>query len=212
MTGGAGGLIALAGRYGVLEGSEELRRLLEYWALLRKWNTKMNLTASTAWVEISWLFEEALWAAVFYPTGGLDHLDLGSGAGFPAIPLKIMRPGMRLRMVEGRSKRAVFLETAAERLGLMETEVFCGRVEEYLDRTALQGFDVVSWKGLKLSPQDFRLILKRSRPQTHIWLFHGSNLPMADPSTLHTLPLVRRERFPSESSRWLSVYSVMSHE
>ena len=68
---------------------ERVRLLSEYLRLLRKWNSKINLTASSEWDALSPLFSEALWAAGLYPESERSHLDIGSGAGFPAIPMRV---------------------------------------------------------------------------------------------------------------------------
>lgn len=198
---------ALSLRYGLSRESEEVRRLLRYSALLEKWNSRINLTASTEWPAVSWLYEEALWAAQWYPQTEVVHLDLGSGAGFPALLLKILGPGMRLRLVESRAKRAAFLETVAADLHLDGTDVVAGRVEEYLRGPAVPEFDIVSWKGLKLSRRAFRLLLAASRPTTQVWLFHGPELPLEDPAHAQdVLTLRQREPFPGRPDRWLSIF------
>lgn len=59
-------------------------------------------------------------------------LDVGSGAGFPGIPLKILLPGIRLVLLEPRAKRALFLETVVREMGLRGVTVECRRAEDYL--------------------------------------------------------------------------------
>jgi 16S rRNA (guanine(527)-N(7))-methyltransferase RsmG len=203
----AGALIDLVRRYGFDEGAEESRRLLRYLKLLEKWNKRINLTASTAWPAIGLLFEEALWAARYFPEKGGSHLDIGSGAGFPAIPLHIMRPALRLVLLESRVKRAVFLEEAVAELQLAGTTVVCQRAEAYLRSQAASGCDVVSWKGIRLSSEVFGLLLAVCRPDTRFWLFHGTGLSVADPKEVERrLMLLRRENFPGRAGWQLSIY------
>lgn len=187
----------------------EMQLLLAYLALLEKWNARVNLTATTEWDELGSLFAEAIWAAGLYPKGPVAHLDIGSGAGFPAILMRIMRPDMRLCLVESRTKRAAFLETLITDLHLEGTQVICSRVEELLRSREAPSFDIVSWKGLKLSAEAFGLLLAASRPTTQFWIFHGQELPVEAPERARmALNLMRREHFPGRSGWQLSIYGV----
>ncbi len=195
--------------YGVRQGDVEAERMLAYLALLAKWNRRVNLTASTEWPALSPLVEEAVWAAGFYPGTDTTHLDIGSGAGFPAIPLRILRPRMRLWMVEPRIRRASFLETVAAELKLEETRVICERVEAFLGRQDRPQFDVISWKGLKLSTEAFSRLKVTASHTCRLWVFHGAELPFEDREVAATrLRLLRHESSPAKTGWKLSIYSV----
>ena len=194
---------------GLAESHGEVRLLQAYLALLEKWNPRVNLTATTNWDELGSLFAEGIWAAGFYPKGIVAHLDIGSGAGFPAIPMRVMLPEMRLCMVESRTRRAAFLETVATGLHLDESRVICSRIEQVLRSHDAPPFDIVSWKGLKLSDEAFGLLLAASRPKTQFWVFHGLELPMEAPERAgRALNLTRREHFPGRPGWQLSIYNV----
>ena len=194
---------------GLTEDSAEAVRLRCYLALLEKWNARINLTAATEWSAVGRLFGEALWAARFYPGTTGRHLDIGSGAGFPAIPMKIMIPGMRLDLVESRARRAAFLETVAAELRLENVRVFCRRIEEHLGDPEVPAYDTVSWKGLKLSRGAWKLLRERSLAATQLWLFHGARLPLADPrAAAGHLGLVARRPTPGHAGHYLSIYHV----
>jgi 16S rRNA (guanine(527)-N(7))-methyltransferase RsmG len=200
-------LSGLMADYGFGPRSREVAAMLAYLELLEKWNARINLTASTAWPAIAGHFEEALWAARFYPEGPCRHLDIGSGAGFPAIPLRILRKEMSLTMVESRSRKAAFLETAAQRLGLAGTNVFIGRIEEFLADAQDVPFDRISWKAVKLSRKAFSLLVKKAGPETGFWIFHGRELPFEDPhAAAKALILARKERLPGARDHFLSIY------
>jgi 16S rRNA (guanine(527)-N(7))-methyltransferase RsmG len=207
----AEGLRELIARHGIRDGSEEARRLFAYLALLEKWNEGVNLTASTEWSSLAKLFEEAMWASSLYPQARVTHMDIGSGAGFPAVPMRILRPAMRLCLVESRAKRAVFLETVVKELCLGDTEVVCLRAEEYLRSRPLRQFDIVSWKGLKLRREALDGLLASSKPETRLWLFHGLVLPLEDAGVaLKYLRLVQREHFPGRPNWQLSIYEFLA--
>ncbi len=202
-------LIQLLRRYGVNREAGATERMVSYLELLRKWNRRVNLTASTEWPAIAPLFEEAVWAAGFYPDTCTRHLDIGSGAGFPAIPLRILRPEMRLWMIEPRIKRASFLESAAARLELQGTVVICEQVEAFLLHHGRPQFDVISWKGLKLSAEAVAMLTAAGMQTARFWAFHGTDLPFEDrEGAERVLELQRRERFPGRTGWQISIYGV----
>lgn len=192
-------------RYGIAAETDTALRFLGYLELLDKWNAHINLTATTDWESLGPLFEEAIWAAGFYPDTAAAHLDIGSGAGFPALPMRLLRPRIRLTMIEPRGKRAAFLETVAHELGLTDSVVFNGRLEEFLDRQeAAERWDFVTWKALKLGRHDLSKLLLRCGEHTRFWLFHSTGLPVADDG-MKLLQPRRRESFPGKHSWHLSI-------
>ncbi len=198
----------LMSSFGIDPCSREGEGLRKYLALLEKWNTRINLTASAAWPDLRDFFAEALWAARFYPRETVEHIDIGSGAGFPAIPMRIVLPSMKLRLMEARAKRVAFLETLAAELRLEGTEVFCGRIEDWLRKTPGARLGVVSWKGVKLGAEALELMKQRGDPATRLWLFHGSELPLENPEEAsRALRLLRRERFYGREGWRLSIYA-----
>jgi 16S rRNA (guanine527-N7)-methyltransferase len=109
---------------------EQIEQFLVYLELLLKWNRKINLTALRTPAEIiSRHFLDSLLLLPYLPeTGRL--LDIGSGAGFPGLPLKIARPGLTIDLVEATAKKASFLKEAVRRLelsGMNVIPVFLGK-------------------------------------------------------------------------------------
>jgi 16S rRNA (guanine527-N7)-methyltransferase len=102
---------------------DQIDRFLTYLDLLLKWNRKMNLTAlrSPREIIIHHFLDSLLLLPYLPETGNL--LDLGSGAGFPGIPLKIARPGLTIDLVEATAKKASFLKEVIRCLGLSEIAV-----------------------------------------------------------------------------------------
>jgi 16S rRNA (guanine527-N7)-methyltransferase len=167
----------------------------------------MNLTGSTEWTALSWLFEEALWAHRIYPEGERRHLDIGSGAGFPAIPLRILRPNMQLCMVESRFRRSAFLETVLGDLDLSRCSAVCGRIEEMIGTLGEKRWDIVSWKALKLSTRALDAILRNSSPEVRFWAFHGSRLPFEEvEEALDRLQEIDSATMADRSEHWLSIF------
>ena len=120
-----------------------------YIALLLKWNEKVNLTAITDPAEIRIKhIEDSLALLPYIDAVRAQHaapllLDLGSGAGFPGIPVKISRPDVRVVLVEATRKKVSFLHTVIADLGLIGIEAVCGRAESPEIIQQLGKFDVV---------------------------------------------------------------------
>lgn len=96
---------------------EQVERLLEQLRLLERWNQKHNLVGPgdpLLWIDRHTL--DSLAAASALPSGA--GLDIGSGAGFPGIPLAVARPDCRFTLIEPRRKRAAFLQAVIAALGL----------------------------------------------------------------------------------------------
>ena len=118
-------------------------RLLEYIALLVKWNRTYNLTAiRDPLAMVAHHLLDSLAVLPHLPLAGADArlADAGSGAGLPGIPLALARPQWRVALAESSQKKAAFLRQAAIELALDNVEVHEGRVEAWRPATL---FDVV---------------------------------------------------------------------
>jgi 16S rRNA (guanine(527)-N(7))-methyltransferase RsmG len=194
--------------YGLDTESGAARRLLDYLALLTKWNARIDLTAGTDWARIGPFFRESLWASGFYPIWADSMLDIGSGAGFPAIPMRILIPRIRLDMIESRAKRAAFLETTVGELGLEGASVHCRRLEEHLRRRS-SVWDCIAWKGLRLSGKDLAGLRERAHAETQFWMFHGKRLAIEKPEFMaRDFSMIRSEKCIGRKEWRLSIYTV----
>jgi 16S rRNA (guanine527-N7)-methyltransferase len=108
-----------------------------YIDIIVQWNARINLTAGREPEEIvTRHFGESLFAAChLFPANGEktgDHLiDVGSGAGFPGLPIKVWVPEVRLTLIESNHKKATFLREAIRKLTFTNADVFSGRAEDY---------------------------------------------------------------------------------
>jgi 16S rRNA (guanine527-N7)-methyltransferase len=99
--------------------------------ILLAWNDKINLTAIRDPLEILHRhFCESMYAAVAVPVENGRLADVGSGAGFPGIPLKIIRPDLQIFLIESNMKKATFLAEVLRNIELPETRVLVSRYEE----------------------------------------------------------------------------------
>jgi 16S rRNA (guanine527-N7)-methyltransferase len=116
---------------------QQILLIQKYMQILRHWNEKLNLTAIRDPLEILYRhFCECMYAAVAVP-GDFGRLaDIGSGAGFPGIPLKIARPEIELFLVESNIKKGTFLAEAVRELELVNARVLISRYEELSEELA----------------------------------------------------------------------------
>ena len=104
--------------------------LLDYARLLLRRNEDMNLTGAATVEEIvSRHILDSLAAERFLPRGG-RIVDVGSGAGFPGLPLAVAMPDTEFTLLDAREKRVAFLEEACAELGIKNVRCVCGRAEE----------------------------------------------------------------------------------
>src|SRR5213594_2147174 len=125
------------GEFKLLAYEDQVLQIQQYIKILLAWNEKVNLTAIRDPLEILYRhFCESMYAAkaVLVENGRLA--DVGSGGGFPGLPLKIIRPGLRVFLVESNLKKATFLAEVVRELGLNDTQVLVRRYEELHEEIA----------------------------------------------------------------------------
>ena len=155
---------------GVPLSSSQLEQLSNYLDLLVKWNAKTNLTAIRDPEEIVHRhFGESLFAARnLYPNVQNTRetlIDVGSGAGFPGIPIKIFAPELHVTLIESQHKKAIFLREVIRTLGLKQINVHMGRAEQSgltaktVTMRAVEKFEESLSVAASLVEQDGRLTL-----------------------------------------------------
>jgi len=109
----------------------QVLQIQQYIKILLAWNDKVNLTAIRDPLEILYRhFCECMFAGVSAALEKGRLADAGTGAGFPGLPLKILRPGLQVFLIESNIKKATFLAEVIRELGLRETQVLVRRYEE----------------------------------------------------------------------------------
>ncbi len=116
---------------------DQVLQIQQYIKTLLAWNEKVNLTAIRDPLEILYRhFCESMYAAEAIPVEKGRLADVGSGGGFPGLPLKIIRPNLRVFLVESNLKKATFLAEVIRELGLKDTQVLVRRYEELHEEMA----------------------------------------------------------------------------
>lgn len=111
-----------------------------YYNLLIEWNEKFNLTSVTEREKVELLhFKDSVLCEDLIDKGE-ELLDVGSGAGFPGIPLKIVREDIKVTLIDSVNKKVTFLNEVISKLGLSEIKAIHTRIEDYKEKK----FDVVT--------------------------------------------------------------------
>ncbi|GIW10623.1 MAG: ribosomal RNA small subunit methyltransferase G [Dehalococcoidia bacterium] len=142
--------------------ASQLDQFEQYAALLVSWNQRLNLTrvVDPTGIAIRHLADSLAVAAVWQPAGPAMLVDVGSGAGLPGLPLKILWPALTLTLIEAVGKKAAFLEAVVGALGLSGVRVVAGRAEEAGQQPALrEQFDLALARGVAPLPVLVELVL-----------------------------------------------------
>ena len=136
-------LIEGAARLGIDLDSEQVERFRSYYDELTVWNATVNLTAVSGCDEVQTRhFLDSLAVASALPATVLDGserlLDVGTGAGFPGLPLKLAYPRIDLALLEATAKKTAFLVHVVKTLGLEGVEVVTGRAEDEAHRPEMR--------------------------------------------------------------------------
>lgn len=149
------GTLGEAPRWGFELSATQIDCCLQFYQLLVEWNQKLDLTSVVEPEQVARRhFLESFFAATHVLSGTRALMDIGSGAGFPGIPIKILRPEIEVTLVERRIRRAAFLRTVASQLRLPGLTVVGADLEQVLAKGAsLEG---VALRGLRLKPAILR--------------------------------------------------------
>ena len=146
-----------ASELGLFLDADQLARFETYYRQLADWNERMNLTSVIQYEEVQ--VKHFLDSLTVLPAlgkslpAGARVVDVGAGAGFPGLPLKLASPGITLALVESTGKKATFLRHMVETLALNDVEVLTGRAEELGHRPELrESYDVALARGLARLP------------------------------------------------------------
>lgn len=151
-----------AAAWGLPLNDAQLRQFACYADELAAWNVHTNLTAITAREDVYVRhFLDSLVLACYWGKAPASLVDIGTGAGFPGLPLKILRPELALTLVDSVGKKTAFLHHLVRVLGLDQVRVITGRAEELgRDRREREQYDVVTARAVA----DLRVLAEYGLP------------------------------------------------
>src|SRR5258708_8008007 len=125
------------GEFQIAASDEQVLQIQQYIKILFMWNEKVNLTAIRDPLEILYRHIcESMYAAGVIPLKSGRLADVGSGGGFPGLPLKIIQPDLQVFLVESNIKKVTFLAEVIRELGLKDAQVLARRYEELGEEVA----------------------------------------------------------------------------
>lgn len=143
--------VSLCADHGLRLSDSQIQQYLHYAELLKQWNEKMNLTAIT---ELEEVFDKHFYDSLLpsFTTELKGQLcDVGAGAGFPSVPLKIAYPELSVTILEPLAKRITFLDEVIEQLGLQKIHCYHQRAEDYA-KEHRETFDLVTARAVANLP------------------------------------------------------------
>ncbi len=154
-------------------------QILAYLSLLQRWNRRIALTTVTESFEIlRFHFGESFFAAGSVPILKGRLADVGSGAGFPGVPLKMLRPELYLTLIEANLKKCAFLSETIRSLDLDHVTVVRGRMEDYA--TGHEKFDYITARAVGQTGDLLRFADASLKTHGKVILWIGENSGLED--------------------------------
>ncbi len=170
-----------AQRLGLSLSAPQLAQFSEYTRLLIAGNKRANLTSVTDPADVQVRhYLDSLTAVLALPRwpDGLRVVDIGAGAGFPGVPLKIAFPGIRLTLADSVGKKTAFLQNLVAELGLADVETLTIRAEELGRTEGYRGqFDVALARGVAALPALVEYALPLCKGHGHLLAWKGKDGP-----------------------------------
>ncbi len=123
---------------------KKVNQFIDYYKLLIEWNSKINLTSITDFKEvvIKHFIDSLSIVNIIDLNGEYSLVDVGTGAGFPGIPLKIVYPSLKVVLIDSLDKRIKFLNTVIDSLGLKDIKAIHTRAEDFGNSKYRESFDI----------------------------------------------------------------------
>jgi 16S rRNA (guanine527-N7)-methyltransferase len=192
---------------GIQLSAAQATQLSDYFELLRRWNPRINLTSlpldALSPADFDRLLVEPIAAASLLPKSIATWFDLGSGGGSPAVPLKVVRPAMRLTMVETKSRKCAFLREAVRTVRLPHASVIQTRIEELAGSVDSRSADLLTIRGVHFDAAVHDACAHLLAESGHLAVFAGMEPPTVGGQGL---TLMSSLELPTYSPAWLHLY------
>src|SRR3989442_220469 len=151
---------------------EQIERLTAHHPMLCRWNQRVNLTRIIKPEEAArFHYAESLFGASFI-ADEQSVLDIGSGAGIPAIPIAVARPDVQVTSLEANSKKSLFLKEAKEALALTNFNVVTARLEDF----DWSGYELLTSRALERAEEILPTVINRMSSNNRLMLFCAPDL------------------------------------
>ncbi len=169
-------LETVAGNFGLMPlTSLQLDQLAKHFEMLIRWNRRMNLTRITDPEQAARLhYAESLFGGRFIGRA-TKLLDIGAGAGFPSVPLAVLRPDIQITAIEANQKKSLFLNEVRDALALEKFSVTRKRFEDF----DWSGYDLLTSRALDRAESVFLSVTKRLGPHQRLMLYCSPDLANA---------------------------------
>jgi 16S rRNA (guanine527-N7)-methyltransferase len=198
---------------GLVASSDQIQQLADYFCLLAKWNDRINLTAlpvdSASNSAIDRLLVEPMVASKLVTATDELLVDLGSGGGSPAFPLKVGAPRLRAVLVESRERKCAFLREVVRSLQLANVEVANTRFEVLRSKGDLAGqVDLVSFRAVRADDSLWGTVSDLLKPGGRAFWFGGPDWPAGEAAphgvpglSITSSPILVRSAADGQASR-----------
>lgn len=188
--------------FGIELSNDQIDQFFTYLLEIVRWNKITNITSITKprHIVIKHFLDSltALKATEFCQ--GCIVCDIGSGAGFPGIPIKIARPDLKIVLVEPNKKKCSFLVSIVGQLRMEDILVFSGSIEEYRSHPSFLPVDVAVLRALRFDEVD-GFIAKILRPDGRVVIFRGSSLVEERPAHGLAFDSIKEFTLPEDFGR-----------
>jgi 16S rRNA (guanine527-N7)-methyltransferase len=192
--------------------ADQVDRLVCHYLMLREWNRRVNLTRIVQPAEAARLhFAESILAGR-YAGNAQTILDIGSGAGFPAVPLAVTRPESQITAMEPNQKKATFLKDVKQALALSNFKVVTARIEAF----DWSGYDLLTSRALDEAERMYGSILGKLSPGKSLLLLCGSDLlarieeqirEVEHAERAHSHLILEAHQIPDSKTRLIALFS-----
>lgn len=182
----------------------QMAQLVKHYSMMRAWNRRMNLTRIIEPDEAAQLhYADSLFGGRFI-LNAARILDIGSGAGFPALPLAVLRPETEVTALEANQKKSVFLNEAREELGLANFKVATARLESF----DVSGYDLLTSRALDRAEEMLPPVIARLNAHQRFMLYCAPDLLAKINNLTGSTIAVKTHRMPQTKARLIAIFSI----